>query len=399
MNVFIPKYLLEDVELNMTEVSNDIICRVEVVEADTETVAPMKPFDPNKISLQVKQPTIDNIMKRLMADPPEIDLHTTFQRSGDLWGIGQKSRLIESLLLRIPLPVFYFDGTNDDKWLVVDGLQRLTAFYEYMGLKSFKLKGLEYLMDFENHSFLELPRNMQRRIEETQVTAYIIQPGTPEDVKFNIFKRINTGGLPLSPQEIRHALNQGIPAEFLQKLAAKPEFEKIFEKIAKERMEDREFVLRFLSFYLLGYQVYEPDMDDFLNQGMKRLAEISEEKREDCEKKFILSMERNHKLFGKYVFRKILTKDGKRRRGPLNKALFDVWSVYMADLPDIEYDVLCRLKKNLFDEFIHLLSTDKTFERSITSGTGGKIEVNVRFTKIQEMIGGVLEYAKENNIG
>ena len=392
-------YLLEEAGLKIMANSQDLVSRIERVEEDNEAEAVVKPFDPNKISLQIKQPTIDNIMKRLMADPSEIDLQTIFQRKGYLWDAKQKSRLIESLLLRIPLPAFYFDGTDDDKWLVVDGLQRLTTFYSYMGVKNFKLQGLEYLTDFEDHGFDDLPRSMQRRIEETQVTAYIIQPGTPEEVKFNIFKRINTGGLPLSPQEIRHALNQGVAADFLEELAAKPAFAKIFKNISKERMEDREFVLRFLSFYLLGYQNYEPDMDGFLNQGMKYLAQISEDEREKCKKKFIRSMKRAYQIFEKYVFRKVWDDGEHRKRGPLNKSLFDVWSVCLAQLDADEYVLLLQSKNKLLDAFVQLLSTDKKFERSITSGTGGKAEVNIRFTKIQEIVRGVLGYAEENSVG
>jgi hypothetical protein len=358
---------------------------------EDEEVSPEKPFDPNKITLLIKQPTIDNLMKRIMANPAEIDLKTKFQRKPGLWKDEQKSRLIESLLLRIPLPAFYFDGTDDDNWLVVDGLQRLKTFKEFMGEKSLRLKALEYL-DYNGYNYDDLPRNMQRRIEETQIIAYVIQPGTPEDVKYNIFKRINTGGLPLSPQEIRHALNQGIPAEYLKELAELSEFTRVIGDIQKERMEDREIVLRFLAFYLNGYESYKPDMDTFLNKAIKSLNDISEVKRDEYRERFRIAMERAWQLFGNKAFRKISqVANGKIRRNPLNKALFDVWSVALAGLDLKEYERLARGKKILMEEFMILLKNDSQFERSITSGTGGVFEVNTRFRRIKELIEKVLK--------
>ena len=188
-----------------------------------------EPFNPSHIEIQALQTTLDTLIKRISHD--EIDLQPEFQREQGLWNSTFQSRLIESLLIRFPLPAFYFDASNDDKWQVVDGLQRLSTIKRFVVDKKMKLKKLEFLKQFNNNSYDDLPRNMQRRIEEAQVTMYLIKPGTPPYVKFSLFYRINTGGLQLNPQEIRHAISQcvndGQASKFLKEITETDIFQKV----------------------------------------------------------------------------------------------------------------------------------------------------------------------------
>ena len=181
------------------------------------------PFDPNKIRVTTEPKTIDLLFRRM--NHGEIDLAPDFQRRARLWKPHRKGQLIESILLRIPLPVFYIAATEDDLWSVVDGLQRLTTIHDFMS-DAFPLTGLEYINKLEGLRFSMLPRSMQRRIEETSLVLNIIQPGTPDEVMINIFKRLNTGGLPLKGQEIRNALYKGPVRNFLVSMVKSPAFQR-----------------------------------------------------------------------------------------------------------------------------------------------------------------------------
>ncbi len=363
---------------------------IDIEKIDESSDPEMRqPFDPTKIDMTVKPLIIDSLIKRMKSKPPRIDLNTEFQRRPDLWNDSTQSQFIESLLVRIPIPAFYFDGTDDNNWKVIDGLQRLTALKSFIIDKSLKLQNLEFLEKYNNTKYDDLPAYLQGRIEETQITVYIINPGTPDNVKYNIFKRINTGGLMLEAQEIRHALNQGIPAQFVKELAELPSFNKATHNILTNhlRMEDRDVVTRFIAFYD-GFEGYQSDLDEYLNESMRRLNKQTHEEREKMKNDFIKAMEAAYKLFGEYAFRK--RNKIKDRKHPLNKALFDTWSVNLATRPQEELDKLVENKKLVIEKFIELIKDDSFF-KAVSAGTGKLNAIKVRFQKIENLINECLQ--------
>jgi uncharacterized protein with ParB-like and HNH nuclease domain len=285
------------------------------------------------------------------------------------------------------------DATDEDKWVVIDGLQRLTTLKMFVNDKSLKLSELEFLTHLENTTFDELPRNLQRRIIETQVTVYLIEKGTPSTVKFNIFKRINTGGLPLSLQEIRHALNIGKSTELLKKLADSSEFKKATAyRNFNQRMIDREFILRFLAFAIHPYTEYKAtEFDSFLSEVMTEINEMSDQDIKDLELRFIKSMTTAYDIFGNDAFRKRSRPDAPR--SPINKALFEAWSVNFSKLSSEQIQTLIERKDKLKEGFIKLMNdreVEPKFETSISVGTGDTRKVKRRFSAIEQLIQEVL---------
>lgn len=358
---------------------------IENEELDDSGSTILRPYDATKSKIDTRTVTIDLLAKRIKGS--EIDLAPDFQRKAGLWSHKQKSQLIESLLIRIPLPAFYFDATDDSRWLVVDGLQRLTTFNDFL-LENMQLEGLEYLTPYEGKTFADLPRALQRIIEESQVTVHLIQPGTPPEVKFNIFRRINTGGLALTLQEIRHALNQGPVTKLLEKLAGSVEFlEATTHSISSERMADRELVLRFLAFTVTSYTDYRtPDMDSFLTVEMARLNRMTVQYPMLSER-FLQCMRAAKEIFGNQAFRKMYYLH--QNRSPINKALFEAWSVSLGNLTPEQLSDVERKKERVLSDFIVLMNDDD-FHRAISQGTQDVAKVRKRFEAVGKLLSDVL---------
>ena len=376
-------------------VQNDIEIINEDVEPDYDDSSDDKnskviPFDPSKIDIKMEKITVDSIIKRINND--ELELDSSFQRKAGLWKRKQKSQLIESIFLKIPLPAFYFDASDDDKWQIIDGLQRIGTIKEYVVEESFALTGMEFLKDLNGCKFGQLPRALQRRIEETNLNAYLVNPSTPKNVKFNIFKRINTGGLILEPQEIRNALYQGQATEFLLKLSQNESFKKATDySIKSDRMLDREFCLRFVAFTQLNLETEYTILDEYLNKGMEYLSIASPEKLDSISNEFEKIMAICWQLFGKFAFRRLIAKE---RRGPVNKSIFETWSLVLVKMNLVDIDTLIKKKEALHKKFTDLCD-DYDFQNAIRASD--KSSVKTRITKIETMISELLNGGADND--
>lgn len=352
--------------------------RDETYSADEEE--PEK-FIPADVNITQKPMNIYNLMERL--EYGEIDLQPDFQRKGGLWSNEQQSQLIESLMLKIPLPAFYFNASVDDRWVVIDGLQRLTAFNNFLvGKKKKRFEKLQYLSEFNGLTFDELPRQYIRRVKEAPIIAYTVEKGTPDEVVFNIFRRINTGGLQLTPQEIRQALYRGKGTDLIAELAECKEFlEATQYSVAPDRMLDREYITRFIAFTELDYRAeYKGNIDNFLIKGLKRVNNYSENQLSEIEHNFRRIMKYVADIFGKYAFRKY---NQDWRRGPINKAIFELWGICFCRMSDDDLQKLVDKRQEFLSAFQNLLQNSE-FVAALRSGEAYACEKRVNMA--QKMI-------------
>jgi hypothetical protein len=372
------------------------------LEAEQPDVTISVPFDPEKIDVITQAKTIDLLLTRLREG--ELNLSPEFQRRANLWTATNKSSLIESLLLRIPIPSLYVSEDKDGNYTVVDGLQRICAIAHFVEVHALnkalnikfdplRLTGLESLTEYHDKAFEELPRPLKRRINETELTLHIIRASTPQDVKFNIFSRINRGGLPLTAQEIRNAIYPGEWRLKVRQLAESQQFRDATEnKIRGDRMEDLELVLRFVAHYRLPRGEKRPEeqnLDIFLNQTIeKKSIKWNENEWADIEAGFYRALEFAPLIFGRIAFRKYSALGEARR--PINRGLFEAQSVVLAWRNREELKKLAKQSNVVIEKFREAFERDYDFQSSLLYATGRGRASNKRIETIDNILSEVL---------
>lgn len=365
---------------------------LEEVEEETEdlTSAIVNPFDPEDIDVVTRTPNVNLLLSRLSSD--RLDLEPDFQRKSGIWNPQRMSRLIESLLLKIPLPTMYAAESQaaDDRWIIVDGVQRISTIASFVNpslvpnLSFSKLVGLEYLDEYDGFTYEDLSQRLQTRIQETEFILNLIRRGTPEPVMFNIFARINTGGAPLTRQELRHALTPGEGRVLLKELAESDAFKSATGgRVRSDRMEDREMILRFIAFHLAGVDSYtrSTDFDGFLTSALKELSKIGSRRRATIARSFDRALGTASQVFGDHAFRKSLPGDD--RRAPINKALFEAVVVALARLTVTQRRAVIDRSDVIVKRFGKLLK-DPDFVAAISQGTGDYRKVQLRHDRVSK---------------
>jgi hypothetical protein len=365
------------------------------------------PYNPESIKVQTK--TFNVTLIADMIDRGYIDLNPDFQRNF-VWTPILKSRLIESILLRIPLPMFYFSEDEEGLITVVDGLQRLTTIKEFMDNK-FPLRDLEYLSstchgryysdinkDGTPNGKKAIDAKYFRWFNMTQFTVNVIDPSSPAKVKYDIFKRINTSGKPLNSQEIRNCLAGKNLRTGLNYMTNLDSFKwATNNSIRPVRMEDKEVVLRFICFYhhwndpiIQDRKIdnYNGDMETALDDLTEQLSKSSLGDFERYYYLFDSAMKNAGYLFGeKYAFRKVLPKHLKENAGKqlINKALFVSLSVILSKYDSEKIRQKMELG-SLTRPLAELIERDNQLYQYLSYGTNGKANLQYVFAAIEKFI-------------
>lgn len=293
-----------------------------------------------------------------------------FQRDF-IWKADRQSKLIESVIMRIPLPVCYLAENGDGRMIVVDGLQRLSTFDAFLNDR-LVLCSLDR-EELNGQRFSDLSPKMQNRIDDCILILYVIDFGVPDRAKLDIFDRVNSG-FPLSRQQMRNSLYMGKGTRFLKAQAQSDLFRKVTGgSLNSEMMRDREFVNRFCAFSISDLKDYRGDMDHFLATALQRMNQMNDDQLTAMAKALRRTLVNNYSAFRHHAFR--LHVPNQNTRGMLNASLWDVMSTGLSGYSETR---IMEHKDQLRSTVQELLADDRFLE-SITRGTSGTEQVMYRF--------------------
>ena len=338
-------------------------------------------FPIDTLLIRNEQRSVFEIVRRINSG--SYIMNPDFQRDF-VWDRDRQSKLIESVVMRIPLPVFYLAEDPEGRVVVVDGLQRLTTFRDFLANK-FKLKLPEQDL-LDGKRFEDLSPKLQNRIEDCNLILYIMDADVPDHAKFQIFERVN-GGVPLTRQQMRNCIYNGPATQWLKQEAETELFLNATGKsLDAKKMRDRELINRFCSFYLLGYPEYtKADMDGFLARSLLEMNKMSAESLSELSEAFRLGLRNNYALFGAHAFRKHTPEQ--TSRNTFNASL---WDVMITGLARFSEEKVAAKTKELKQAFYSLLSSSD-FNAGITTSPNSVKRVEQRFTMANGMFKEVLE--------
>ena len=335
-------------------------------------------FSPKNISIDKNTYSVFELNRKFGNNLIKLD--SDFQRL-DVWKTYQKSELIESVLMGLPIPIFYFNEASTGELIVVDGRQRLTAFFEFIDNK-LPLTELKIFSEYNSQYFKDLDPLMKSRIEDYQIQSYVIVPPTDDSIKFHIFDRVNRAGTQLNKQEIRNALYNGQITKFLKKVVNSAKFRQSTSNyfVKDTRMKDRYIVLRYMAFEYyfesLKYGYEYTDIDTLLGNAMTYFNKLEESSFDRYIDKVQKGIDNAIFYLGNDAF---INKNNKSSR-PINMNIFETQMYFLSRIPQSE-----ELKQVVFKK-LESLFQDKNFIDSIGSFRDGKTKIETRFKIMDKLL-------------
>ena len=323
--------------------------------------------------------TIHDVIRRI--NQGNYLMNPDFQRDF-IWLEDKQSKLIESVIMRIPLPVFYMAEDDEGRMVVVDGLQRLSTFQQFMkGDLELRLPDRKEL---NGKKFSDLSSKLKNRVEDFNLIFYTIDAKVPERARLDIFERVNSGE-PLTRQQMRNSLFMGSATRFLKNESRKDIFLQATGKsLNQNTMRDQEFVNRFCAFQILDHKEYRGDMDELLANCLRKMNTMEKAELSRLSVEFHWGLANNFMLFDRHAFRK--HKQGQKVRSILNASLWDVMSTGLSHYTEGRVEAcagpLRQAIRGLFD--------DESFNEAITKSPNDTKKVRTRFWITREIFKEVL---------
>ena len=299
-----------------------------------------------------------------------------------VWNDGQASRLIESLIIQCPIPVIYLNQERDERLSVIDGNQRLNSLRRFLD-NEFRLSGLTAYPELEGSRYFELDVRFQRHIQNRTLRCITILKETHPQVKFDVFERLNSGAVKLTPQEVRHGLYHGDAIRVAERLAGKTDFASVLDIKKDKRMKAEELVLRFLSLSE-DFDNYQKPLATFISNFCMNNKSLSDQRESDLSARFETALDRVKVIFGDNAF-KILDEHGKVQ-SRFNAALFDaqMLAVYRREVthPEALHLHHSPLPAALQTE----IRLNEPFRKALTLATSDETQIAGRVAHVEAMI-------------
>jgi hypothetical protein len=344
------------------------------------------------VKTQTVEYDLDTLAKRI--DRNSIKLDPDYQRR-HRWPVETSSRLIESLILNIPIPVIFISQDVDvdaevpeetSRYTVIDGQQRLTAIHDYLRNK-FALEGLETLSELNGTMYSQLPPFLIRRLEERTIRCLRIDSTVDDQVKFDIFERLNTGAVKLEAQELRNATARGPFNDLIKALAIGPDFRSLIQVDEQkpetspkvQKMEDAELVLRFFALKDGRYRSLKKGFKEFLTATQTEFNKLDEAQLAQFKSEFERYMHFLRNFGGATPFAKWRFENGvKRKMSSFNAAVFDAVAIGLAAI--YSADKVANEPQQVSDKLsgFDRLFEDKEFFASVSGSVNDAAKVSYR---------------------
>jgi hypothetical protein len=361
----------------------------DLLEPESEEISTSPNLDDRPVSSQPHDWTLSTLRDKW--DRGQLDLQPTYQREY-VWRLRPElpSRLIESLLLEIPIPPIYFGKTAGARLEVIDGQQRLTTMIEFMSNK-FPLRRLERMGSLNGKLFRELSEDNQSKILDAPIRSVVIDAGNNTELRYEIFERLNRGSMALNEQELRNCVFRGVFNDLLAELEQDSYWRKVRGSTVPEpRFIEREVILRFFAF-VNRIQFYAGNLKRFLNEYMKSYAPRDIDQIKVQANMFRQTIQNIYTVFGSNSAR-LYNLDDRTNKGAwdtkFSVAALDIQASALVGKPIGKVQAAAE---QIREQYLFSLLTDPMLQAAISKQTGGTIQTKYRWTALRSLVEPIID--------